>query len=300
MRIMNLGSLNIDKVYMVERFVQKGGLISAQRMETVLGGKGFNQSLALARAGARVLHVGAVGQDGVGLRDMLQAEGVDVTGILTAPGLSGHTVIQVDPSGHHSVIITAGANVQITPTMIDAGLLQCQPGDWFLTQNETSCVAYGMEQAKAAGLRVAFNPWPMNEALRDYPLELVDVFVLHLADGASLGGLAPTADPEAVLERLLEIYPKAAVALALGDGGSLCAAHGQRARQKLFPVNVVNTVAAVDTFCGFFLWAYDAGEPLEEVLRLASAAAALAMSRAGAWHFIPTLAQVREFLKKGL
>jgi ribokinase len=299
MRIINLGSLNIDRVYTVESFARESEPVSAQSMETVLGGKGFNQSLALARAGAQVLHVGAVGQDGGGLRDMLQAEGVDVTGILTSPGPSGHTVIQVNSDHHHCVLITAGANAQITPIMIDAALLQCQPGDWFLTQNETSCVAYGMEQAKAAGLRVAFNPWPMNKALREYPLELVDLFMLHLAGGASLGGLAPNADPETVLDKLSEIYPKAVIALALGEKGALCAANGEKAWQELYPVKVVDNVAAVDTFCGFFLWAYDAGGPLEEVLRLASAAAALAASRSEARPFIPTLAEVQAFMKEG-
>lgn len=298
MKIINLGSLNIDKVYSVPHFVQEGETISSQKLENFCGGKGLNQSLALARAGAQVSHVGAVGQDGGELLAMLAQAGVDTTAVLTSPGPSGHAVIQVNPSGHNCIIVTAGANAQITPTMIDASILQSQPGDWFLAQNETSCVSYGFEQARAAGLKVAFNPSPIDQALLEYPLDLVDLFVLNEGEGAHLAGLAEDADPELILEKLQARYPEAAFALTLGSKGALCAAKGERLHQGIFPVKAVDTTAAGDTFCGFFLAAYTSGMPLEEALRLASAAAAIAVSRPGAGPSIPVLKEVYEFLKK--
>lgn len=298
MNIINLGSLNIDKVYAVEHFVREGETLSARKLETFCGGKGLNQSLALARAGAQVIHVGAVGQDGGELLAALGEAGVDTAGVLLCQDPSGHAVIQLDPSGHNCIIVSPGANARITPAMIDASLHGSQPGDWFLTQNETACVAYGFQQAKAAGLKVAFNPSPLEGALFSYPLDLVDLFVLNQGEGAALAGVLEDTDPEAILEKLQARYPQAAFALTLGSQGALCADKNRKIRQGIFPVKAVDTTAAGDTFCGFFLAAYACGQDLPQALRLASAAAAIAVSRPGAGPSIPTLPEVEAFLRE--
>ena len=138
MKILNLGSLNLDRTYRVEHFVQAGETIPAIGYGTSPGGKGLNQSVALARAGAEVCHLGAVGSDGGELLRILEEAGADTQFVQTLSGPSGHAIIQVTPEGENCIIIFGGTNRQITQEMVDAALRSFGPGDLLLLQNETS------------------------------------------------------------------------------------------------------------------------------------------------------------------
>ncbi len=306
MKILNLGSLNIDRVYAVPHFVQEGETLSSPKMEVFCGGKGLNQSLALARAGAKVLHVGAAGPDGDALAELLAQAGADTAHLHRLDTPSGHAIIQVDPQGHNCIIVSGGANALVTPSMVDAAIGVCAQGDWLLTQNETACVAYAFHKAKAAGMKIAFNPSPVDSTLMAYPLDLVDLFVLNEAEGAHLADLPLDTDPKDTLAALTRQYPAAAFALTLGGDGALCLANGHTARHGIFPVQAVDTTAAGDTFCGYFLTAFasqlESGSlvtltALQQALRIASAAAAIAVSRPGAGPSIPTFPEVEGFLR---
>ena len=114
MKVLNIGSLNIDRVYEVEHFVKPGETIKTTHYSEACGGKGLNQSIALARSGAEVYHVGAVGADGGMLLDVLKTSGVHTEGVRILPGASGHAVIQVDVSGQNNIIICGGANDSVS------------------------------------------------------------------------------------------------------------------------------------------------------------------------------------------
>ena len=165
MKIMNLGSLNLDKVYAVRHFVQAGETVLADRCEVHCGGKGLNQSIALAKAGAEVLHLGKIGPDGTALEQILSCSGVDVSLLLPSENDSGHAIIQVNTDGQNSIIVYGGANQEITPAEIDQALTRMCAGDLFLTQNETSCVPYALQKAKKVGLKTVFNPSPITQEL---------------------------------------------------------------------------------------------------------------------------------------
>ena len=113
MKIINFGSLNIDRVYTVEHFVRPGETLNSSTYNEFAGGKGLNQSIALARAGAEVLHVGKIGRDGEFLKQLLLADGIDVSHIQTIEGPSGHAIIQVTATGENSIILEGGANRKI-------------------------------------------------------------------------------------------------------------------------------------------------------------------------------------------
>lgn len=296
MKILNLGSLNIDKVYSVEHFVAAGETLSAAKMETFSGGKGLNQSVALARAGAQVWHAGAIGPDGAGLKALLGEAGVDTSLLQTLDTVTGHAIIQLTPAGQNCIIISAGANGELSEEYIDSALAGFGPGDLLLLQNEVNNVPYAMRKAKEKGLLIAFNASPISSALLDYPLELVDYYLINEVEGKALAGeKAQGQDNEAILAALTARFPGAAIVLTVGKDGVLYQRGGVRARHGIYRVKVEDTTAAGDTFCGFFLAGVAKGLPAEECLRVASLASSLAVSCKGAANSIPTWQQAVEF-----
>lgn len=295
MKILNLGSLNIDKVYSIPHFVTSGETISSTKMETFCGGKGLNQSIALARAGADVYHAGAIGTDGEMLRQQLETAGVDTQYLQVLDTVTGHAIIQLTPEGKNCIIISAGANGEISREYIDCILAEFEAGDLILLQNETNNVAYAMRQAKVREMKIAFNASPMDEKLMQYPLELVDYFLINEIEGALLAGLPVSESADEILGCLSEKFPKATIVLTIGENGVLLSAGGQVLRHGIYRVKAVDTTAAGDTFCGFFLASAAAGIAPKTCLERASMASAIAVSRMGAAASIPTAAEVDDF-----
>lgn len=277
-KVVNIGSLNVDHVYRVDHFVQPGETMSCDDYARFAGGKGLNQSIALARAGADVSHIGKVGRGDEWLDDLLSDSGVDTAYTEVIDGPSGHAIIQVDASGENSIVIVAGANGQITEADIDRALADCEPGDWLLAQNETSQVAHALKAAKERGLSVAFNPAPMTSAVSDYPLDCVDLFVVNETEALGL--------PE-------ETNPDAATVLTLGAKGAVYSKGDTRVEQPADRVKPVDTTAAGDTFVGFFLAELTRGSGPAEALKTACRAAAICVTRQGAADSIPRRDELR-------
>ncbi len=274
MKVLNFGSLNIDHVYRVSAFVRPGETISALSYAKFAGGKGLNQSIALARAGMTVLHAGRIGTDGLFLKELLAANGVDCSPLVVCEGEpSGHAVIQVSDSGENCIVLFGGANHHISEAQIKSAMEAMSPGDFLLLQNEISAMPGILREAAAHGLRIFFNPAPMNRTVFDYPLELVDTFIVNETEGKSLGA-----------------RPGKNVLMTLGaEGARYFPADGSHAVSvPAVPVEkVADTTAAGDTFIGYFL-AEIAGEASpEQAMRVAARASALCISRPGAAASIP-------------
>ena len=188
MNILNFGSLNIDLVYQVEHIARPGETIASSSHQVFAGGKGANQSAALARAGARVFHAGQVGPDGQWLVDKLAGLGVDVQHIRVGDVPTGHAIIQVDRQGQNSIVLFAGANAQIDRGAIDAALSHFDRGDILLLQNEINDVSYIIASASERGLTICLNPAPFGPEVRAYPLELVDVLIVNETEATGLAG----------------------------------------------------------------------------------------------------------------
>ena len=213
MRILNFGSLNIDYVYQVDHFVQPGETMSAQSLRIQCGGKGLNQSVALARAGVETWHAGLIGPEGRFLRETLDQAGVRTQFVEERDGSTGHAIIQVAPDGQNSILLHDGANGRVTPDFVAAVLAHFGPGDALLLQNETSATADIIQEAVRRGLRVAMNAAPANEKLAGLPLERLTWLLVNEVEGAFLAG---TEDPEAILDTLTARYPETTVVLTLG------------------------------------------------------------------------------------
>lgn len=285
MRILNFGSLNIDYVYQVDHFVTPGETLHSFSLGRNCGGKGLNQSIALARAGTEVWHAGLIGPDGLFLRDELHASGVHTEFVHTVPENTGHAIIQIDKSGQNCILLYSGANYCLTREYIRDVLSHFSARDAVILQNETNLVEFIMQEAAGRGMKIAFNAAPAQGNLLDMPLSLLSWLMVNETEGEVLTG---EHEPDAVIRRLTEEYPSAVHILTLGKHGSI-AAHGSEViRVPAVPVDALDTTAAGDTFTGFFMRAALDGRPLEECLRLATAASAIAVTRSGAAASIPS------------
>lgn len=299
MKVMNFGSLNLDRKYGVEKFVAPGETKSADSYLENSGGKGLNQSIACARAGACVWHVGAVGKDGSELLLCLKEEGVETKYIKEKETASGHAVIQVDRSGQNCIIIVSGANKEVGKEQMEEACQTLEQGDIALFQNEISNVAFGIAKAKETGARVAFNPSPFNEKIAEVDLRNVDYLIVNEVEGMEIAAhSAPLA--EEILKTVHKKYPQLKVLLTLGSKGAYFMDGEKRYFQEAFSVKAVDTTGAGDTFCGYFLAGVLRGYGPERILREAAAASALAVQREGAACSIPRREEVEEFLKKNV
>lgn len=284
MKIINFGSLNIDHVYHVPHFVKPGETIAAKSYQKNPGGKGMNQSVALARAGATVYHAGKIGPDGVFLKEMLEAEGVDTTYLKVDETPTGHAMIQVDPTGQNSIMIFGGANAAISEEEMRQVFSHFEAGTYLLLQNEIAGIAALITAASEAGLKIILNPSPINEELLAAPLELVDYFILNEIEGKALTGKR---SENSILDTLRARYPHAEFVLTIGKDGALYDSKELRMYIPAQKVQAVDTTAAGDTFTGYFYASYLSGMDSQQAMELASKAAAITVSRNGAAGSIP-------------
>lgn len=293
MRILNFGSLNIDYVYAVDAFLRPGETKAAKSLMVNCGGKGLNQSIAAAKAGNAVWHAGLLGGAAEMLRDKLAENGVDVRLIKPVPEQAGHAIIQVDESGQNCILLYGGTNRMLTKEWIDAAFYAFQAegeGGLVLLQNETNLVPYIIEHAAARGLSTALNAAPMDDGVREYPLDKLTWLIVNEVEG---GALAGTEEEDAILPALRKKYPHCGVLLTLGAHGARCMEPGGRVtRCGSYRVRAVDTTAAGDTFTGYFLYGMLHGLSIPDTLRLATTASALCVGRPGAADSVPEKAEV--------
>lgn len=276
-------------------FCAAGETLSADELTFCAGGKGLNQSVAAARAGARVIHAGAIGPEGGFLCDLLGEAGADVSHLLRLDAPTGHAIIQVAPDGQNAILVYGGANRRLSAEYIDRMLALGEPGDLALVQNETNAVGDIIRRAAARGLRVVFNPSPFPADPAALPLERVSLFMVNALEAAQLAARSPEAEPSAILDALQARFPQAAIVMTLGSRGAIWAQGKDRFFQPAFPVQAVDTTGAGDTFCGYFLAGLCRDLPVPECLKTACAASAIAVSRPGAAPAIPQAAEVAAF-----
>lgn len=295
MKVLNFGSLNYDYVYAVDHIVAPGETTASAEMETFVGGKGANQSIALARAGVPVYHAGRVGEEGGVLLDALRESGADVSLVGTVPGRSGHAIIQVDQNGQNSILLYGGANRRMTGEWIDHVLGPFGAGDLLVLQNEVNLLDEIIRRAARRGMRIALNPSPFDAAVLACDLSLVSIFLVNEVEGAQISGKTNAED---ILAWFAAQHPQAMVVLTLGAEGAYVQADGKRYRQPAIPAAVKDTTAAGDTFTGYFLADLLAKKPIETCLRCAAHASAIAVSRAGAGPSIPMRYEVEESMTR--
>ena len=284
MKIINIGSLNIDDVYQMDHFVRPGETQTSLSYSKFCGGKGLNQSIALARAGGHPFHAGRIGSDGLFLKEKLDSAGVNTSLITVTDAPTGRAIIQVNREGENSIILNSGANRTFSREDIHRMLEGFGRGDILLLQNEINMLKEIILAAAEKGLTIALNPAPMDVTVSGLPLDKIGLFIVNEIEGGELTGKDA---PESILEGMAEMFPEAMIFLTLGSRGVMFAGKEERISLPSVKVKPVDTTAAGDTFTGYVLTAISEGMEIRKALELAVKAAAVTVTRKGAADSIP-------------
>ena len=298
MKILSFGSLNIDYVYSVPHFVKKGETLSAKELNVYTGGKGLNQSIALARAGVETYQAGAIGTDGMFLLEQLKEAGVktDLVKILDDVR-TGNAIIQNDDEGDNCIVLFGGANQAITKEQVDEVFKDFTNEDYLLIQNEINELSYIVEKAKEEGMKIILNPSPMNEKIMKLPLDQIDYFILNEIEAMQIleMGKPEEIDGKYIASLLHERFKDATIVLTLGSEGSVCISDDEYVEQSIYKVKAIDTTAAGDTYTGYFIAGILNGKTIKGSMDIASKASAIAVTRQGAAPSIPVLEEVEEY-----
>ena len=294
MKVLNIGSMNLDHVYSVDHIVQPGETQATGGMNIFLGGKGMNQSIALAKAGVDVYHGGLIGNDGQVFLQACEEYGVNSTYIKKVDGKTGHAIIQIDKNAQNCILLYGGANEMLTEEYVDEVLAGFEAEDILLLQNEVNMMPYIVDRAYEKGMQIALNPSPFNDRLREVDMSKISIFLMNEVEGGQITGLT---EPEDIIAKVVSMYPHAKIVLTLGKDGAMYAEGDIRYHQPIFKVEAVDTTAAGDTFTGYFLAGLMENMPIPDILKMSSKASSIAVTREGAVPSIPYRQEVMEALK---
>lgn len=295
MRILNVGSLNIDHVYKVRDFVAVGETLKVNQLMKTSGGKGLNQSIAAAKAGLDVYHMGIIGPEGQFLCDELEKNGVKTEFITRVDALDGHAVIQVNEAGQNCILVYPGTNDMLSLDMFPRVFDQFTSDDILLLQNEVNLVPDLIKMAAAKGMRIAFNPSPICDDILDYPLEHISWLFVNQTEGVALTG---ERDPARMIERFRREYPDMEIILTLGIDGCIISNKEGIVSYPTIDVPVVDTTGAGDTFTGFYMRGTVMPLPGYTAAECATVASNIAITRVGTAQAIPTIDEVIQYLRE--
>ena len=302
-RVLVVGSINTDLVVRSRVLPGPGETVLGESFFKAGGGKGANQAVAAARAGAAVTFVGRVGQDDFGreARETFAKEGIDATWVTTDPGRpTGVALIVVDAEGQNSIAVAPGANGAITPQHIYSAVDAFSATDVCLVQLEIPLPAVSRAAQLAAdhGVPVVLNPAPACELPPDL-LKRTAVIVPNESETEYLTGIRPDSDASAAeaAARLLQ-SGVGSVILTLGDRGAIIADESGLEPVPAPDVHAVDTTAAGDAFCGALAASLASGKPLAQAVRFASCAGACAVTSNGAQPSLPQLADIENMADK--
>ena len=293
MKILNFGSCNIDYVYSLAHIARAGETLHASGFNIFPGGKGLNQSIALARSGSFVYHAGCVGVDGTLLTDMLKDNGVDISYIKKVREKNGHAVIQVAADGENSIFINSGSNTMITKTDVDNTLSHFEKDDIILLQNEISNLEYIVNRAYEKEMCIVLNPSPINETIFKLNFNMLSYIMINEVEAKAISGFD---DIEESLEFFKTNYPALRVIITLGKNGCVYQGENEIIYHPIYEVTAVDTTAAGDTFTGYFVSSVSRGDSIANALKRASCASAITVSRSGAATSIPVAAEVDKLI----
>ncbi|MEM7429766.1 MAG: ribokinase [Pseudomonadota bacterium] len=287
--ILNFGSINIDHVYRVPHMPAPGETLAVTSYERFLGGKGANQSIAIARAGGEVRHIGAVGADGSWALERLDEAGVATDHIARADAATGHAIITVDDAGENQILICGGANQGLAEDNVRSNLDNGDPAsDWVLLQNETNLSGKIVTSARARGYRIAYSAAPFVAEQAIPLLGSIDLLVVNAIEARALAGHLDVEANALPVEQVLVTHGGEGARLHMGS---------DVIDQPSFEVAPVDTTGAGDTFLGSFLALYSSGSSAEDAMRYAAAASAIQVTRPGAADAIPGRSEVSAFLE---
>lgn len=293
MRLVVVGSLNVDYIATVKSLPCPGETVAATGLIHRFGGKGANQAVAAARQGANVSMIGCVGKDDAGRAycNRLRAEGIHATGVTaTSRALTGTALIAVDQGAENSIIVAAGANGELTPMAIRAQEDQIRSADVLLLQFEIpmAAVTEAVRIANKASIPVVLNPSPLRDGFPWGKLEL-DTLVTNAGEAKAIFGLPVEHLPKTLIRWQTKLVRRhiSRLIITRGAQSTLCLGPADYFEVFTLKVKPVDTVGAGDAFAGAFAAHRAGGSEVLEAIRYANCAGALATLKAGAQEAIP-------------
>ena len=302
-KLVVLGSINADHILNLESFPTPGETVTGQHYQVAFGGKGANQAVAAGRSGADIAFIACTGDDDIGerVRRQLERDRIDVAPVRAVKEQStGVALIFVNAEGENVIGIHAGANAALSVGQVAAEEARIAGAQALLMQLESplESVLAAAKIAHQHQTTVVLNPAPAR-ALSDELLSLIDIITPNETEAEKLTGIRVENDDDAAkAARALHEKGIGIVMITLGSRGVWVSREGQGRRIPGFKVQAIDTIAAGDTFNGAFVTALLEGTALDEAIRFAHAAAAIAVTRKGAQPSVPWREEIDEFLRQ--
>ena len=301
MKALVFGSINVDYTYKVDHLAMPGETITCKERSTAAGGKGLNQSIALAQAGVESHFAGSVGQDANFLLGIMKFVGVHDHVYINEEGTTGHAIIQANDDGNNCIVVYAGTNKRIPEDHVDKVLAHFEKDDYLLVQNQINVNKQVIEKALEIGMKVVLNPSPVKKSLFELPLDKIEYLVLNTVETLQIckhlgentirynGRDLDEDDAYALCEKLSQHLPITKIVMTLGADGS---AYYDGVKKFFCPaenVKAVDTTGAGDTFTGYLVASIMQGMQIEDAMKRATKAAGIAVTKIGAAQSIPTI-----------
>jgi len=288
MTIYNLGSINIDHLYMLKRIPKPGETVSSIESLTNIGGKGLNISVAAYRSGADVRHIGIIGSADKFVLDMIADLGLDCALISQIDTRTGHAIVYVDETSENSIVVHSGANFCFSDAQIRTALSNARPNDWLILQNETNANEIGISIAREKGMKIALVAAPFDSETMPEQIKKVDLVSMNKTESELF---------EVVTGTSVDSLKNVDFLITYGADGAMFLADGVAQRIASHEVRSVDTTGAGDTFFGVFMAHYTNGDCVETALKRANAAAALTVQRKGTASVVPNKKEIDTFLE---
>ncbi|MCE9991856.1 ribokinase [Enterobacter asburiae] len=298
-----LGSINADHILNLESFPTPGETVTGNHYQVAFGGKGANQAVAAGRSGANIAFIACTGDDDTGerVREQLASDNIDIAPVSVVAGEStGVALIFVNAEGENVIGIHAGANAALTTQRVNAQREIIARADALLMQLESpvESVLAAASIAHENHTSVVLNPAPAR-VLSDELLALVDIITPNETEAEKLTGIRVENDDDAArAANALHDKGIGTVIITLGSRGVWASVNGEGRRVPGFKVKAIDTIAAGDTFNGALVTALLEGKEMDEAIRFAHAAAAIAVTRKGAQPSVPWRNEIDEFLSQ--
>lgn len=298
-----LGSINADHILNLETFPTPGETVTGNQYQVAFGGKGANQAVAAGRSGANIAFIACTGDDDTGerVRKQLASDNIDIAPVSVVAGEStGVALIFVNAEGENVIGIHAGANAALTTERVEAqrGIIAGAEALLMQLESRVESVLAAAKIAHENHTSVVLNPAPAR-VLSDELLALVDIITPNETEAEKLTGIRVENDDDAA-RAALALHDKGigTVIITLGSRGVWASVNGEGRRVPGFKVKAIDTIAAGDTFNGALVTALLEGKAMDEAIRFAHAAAAIAVTRKGAQPSVPWRKEIDEFLSQ--
>ena len=298
-----LGSINADHILNLETFPTPGETVTGNQYQVAFGGKGANQAVAAGRSGANIAFIACTGDDDTGerVRKQLASDNIDTAPVSVVEGEStGVALIFVNAEGENVIGIHAGANAALTTERVEAqrGIIAGAEALLMQLESPVESVLTAAKIAHENHTTVVLNPAPAR-VLSDELLALVDIITPNETEAEKLKGIRVENENDAArAAKVLHAKGIGTVIITLGSRGVWASVNGEGRRVPGFKVKAIDTIAAGDTFNGALVTALLEGKAMDDAIRFAHAAAAIAVTRKGAQPSVPWRKEIDEFLSQ--